>query len=296
MGLSSLIVARPRVGVRHQGVARGGPADYAAWQLANALVANPHDAPALEVTALGPTLLAQADHWCSLMGAPFQVRINSRAVEAGGSFFVAAGETLQIGGTPTGIRAILAVGGGFTRPTILGSQSAFEPIVPGERLTVNPSAGAGRGVRLPTATVADLFGESATTLLAMPGPEQDWFPGNGLFGMTFPVETQSNRMGVRLTGELMPHNQSELRSGPVAMGTVQVARGGGPIVLGVEGQTIGGYPRIAQVVRASWDAIGQLRPGTAVHFEPVTPIEAEARYHARQTQLTTWLHRLALRQ
>ena len=103
-------------------------------------------------------------------------------------------------------------------------------------------------------------------------------------------------MGVRLAGDPVNKREGELRSGPVTPGTVQVAHGGGPIVLGVDGQTIGGYPRAAQVVRASWDAIGQLRPGDTVRFREVSPVEADAAFRRRAARLAAWLTRLALRQ
>jgi len=73
---------------------------------------------------------------------------------------------------------------------------------------------------------------------------------------------------------------------------VQVTREGRCIVLGVDGQTIGGYPKIAQVVAADLDKLAQLRPGAAVRFRRVGPDEAEALYRARREELHEWLTRL----
>ena len=293
-GLNSLLVASPRAGVRHLGVPAGGPADRAAWRLANALVGNPPDAVALEITLLGPTLVADAGHDCALVGAPFSLSVDGGPVEPGGAFRIRNGQTLRIGGTPTGARAILAVRGGFESPTILNGQSALAPVAAGDKLRVHPAAPLDQFLRLPTPVVAQLFGERPGELLALPGPERDWFPGRGVFDAEFTVEARSNRMGVRLGGRV-PKRDGELRSGPVALGTVQVAHDGGPIVLGVDGQTIGGYPRAAQVVRASFDAIGQLRPGDAARFREVSLAEADDLYRARESRITAWLRRLALR-
>ena len=52
-----------------------------------------------------------------------------------------------------------------------------------------------------------------------------------------------------------------------------VTNDGLPIVLGVDGQTIGGYPQVAHVVRADLDVLGQLRPGDTVRFRTVTADE-----------------------
>ena len=45
-------------------------------------------------------------------------------------------------------------------------------------------------------------------------------------------------------------------------------------LLGVDAQTTGGYPRIAQIIRADRPSIGQLRPGSRVRFIEVTPARA----------------------
>ncbi len=55
----------------------------------------------------------------------------------------------------------------------------------------------------------------------------------------------------------------------MAPGTVQVA-GGQLIVLGVACGTMGGYPRIAHVISADLDRLGQLRSGDSIRFHQVT--------------------------
>jgi antagonist of KipI len=99
-------------------------------------------------------------------------------------------------------------------------------------------------------------------------------------------------MGLRLTGAALTVPKREMISEPVCPGTVQVTSEGGCIVLGVDGQTIGGYPKIAQVIAADLDKLAQLRPGTAIRFRRVEAGEAEALYRARREELHEWLTRL----
>ena len=99
-------------------------------------------------------------------------------------------------------------------------------------------------------------------------------------------------MGLRLAGDKLPVPDREMVSEPVCPGSVQVTREGQPIVLGVDGQTIGGYPRIAHVIRADLDRLGQLRPGDRVSFTFVAPEEAVIRAQQRAGTLQTWLTRL----
>ena len=81
-------------------------------------------------------------------------------------------------------------------------------------------------------------------------------------------------------------------SEPVCRGTVQVTNEGQCIVLGVDGQTIGGYPKIAQVISADIDFLGQLRPGDTVRFEEASLEQAEQAYRERWARLHTWLVRI----
>ena len=73
---------------------------------------------------------------------------------------------------------------------------------------------------------------------------------------------------------------------------MQVTRDGQCIVLGVDGQTIGGYPKIAQLISADLDKLAQLRPGDVVRFQRVEQADAARLYQAKQTELREWLTRL----
>ena len=77
-----------------------------------------------------------------------------------------------------------------------------------------------------------------------------------------------------------------------APGTVQVTHDGQCIVLGIDGQTIGGYPKIVQVISADLDVLGQLRPGDRVVFRQVSLKEAECLYRQKQELLREWVTRL----
>jgi antagonist of KipI len=49
-----------------------------------------------------------------------------------------------------------------------------------------------------------------------------------------------------------------------------VTHAGLPIILFVEQQTTGGYPKIANVISADIHCVGQLRPRDEIRFEQVT--------------------------
>src|SRR4029077_14186430 len=75
-GLCTLVVDAGRPRTRSLGVPVGGAADRVAWAVGNALLDNPPDAAALEVRLAGPSLRADADLACVVVGAPFDVDVD----------------------------------------------------------------------------------------------------------------------------------------------------------------------------------------------------------------------------
>jgi antagonist of KipI len=306
-GLHTLVVDFGRPGWRSLGVPVGGAADRAALALGNALVGNPPDAAALEITLAGPTLETTAELGGVVYGAPFTLSIDRQELTAGTTFTLGAGERLHIGGTREGARAYLCVRGGLDVPVILGSRSGLTPLAAGAELLCPAGAIGPRYLQLPCRprwprdALPEYLG-GWQRLRVLPGPQAEWFPPRGFYEPVddevptlpprFTVSPASNRMGLRLQGGPLPTPDRELVSEPVCPGSVQVTRDGQCIVLGVDGQTIGGYPKIAQVISADLDLVGQLRPGDRVCFVRVGLAEAEEifrRHQAKLRERMAWL-------
>ena len=84
-------------------------------------------------------------------------------------------------------------------------------------------------------------------------------------------------MGLRLQGAAIVSNAGgEMISEGVSLGAVQITVGGLPIILFVEQQTTGGYPKIANVISADLSSLGQLRPRDEIRFERVEMESARA--------------------
>jgi biotin-dependent carboxylase-like uncharacterized protein len=110
-------------------------------------------------------------------------------------------------------------------------------------------------------------------LRVTPGPQSDWFPDSAqqiFYASTYRVAEESNRMGLRLEGASIPAPAGgRILSEGIALGAIQVPDGGLPIILFVELQTTGGYPKIANVIFADLHSLGQLRPRDEIRFERV---------------------------
>jgi antagonist of KipI len=286
-GLQTLVVDFGRPASRSLGVPVGGAADRWFLELGNALVGNRPNAAALEIGLAGPMLQAGCDLACVVAGPPFEVFRGSERLTVNRTFMLRAGEVLRIAGTDVGMRAYVCVHGGLLEPIVVGSRSAFEPVRRGQELACEPSELPGRGIDIPTEDYED-----PVTLEALPGPQADWFDLPAFCRSVYTISPASNRMGLRLQGEPLQRKPRELVSEPVGPGAVQVVNDGQCIILGVDGQTIGGYPKVAHVIAADLDRLGQLRPGQGVRFEMVSIEEAEKEYQARQKQLREWLVRL----
>jgi antagonist of KipI len=85
------------------------------------------------------------------------------------------------------------------------------------------------------------------------------------------VQSDSSRMGVRLTGVPL---EAPLRGGMMTegapLGAIQVTPSGEPVILFVDHQTTGGYSKIGCVISADHWRIGQLRPRQTVRFARVS--------------------------
>jgi antagonist of KipI len=102
----------------------------------------------------------------------------------------------------------------------------------------------------------------------------------------FTVSSDSDRMGVRLTGlELSRGDNIDLISEAVVPGTVQVPPSGQPILLLGDCQTIGGYPKIAQVITFDLGIAAQLRAGDHVRFSEVSMADAHRLVVEREREL-----------
>jgi antagonist of KipI len=286
-GLHSLVVDFGRPGYRSLGVAVGGAADRTALAIGNALVGNQPDAAALEICLAGPTLQAACELACVVYGAPFELHSDRQRLSAGKTFTLHTDDILHVQGTREGMRAYLCVRGGLDVPLVLGSRSALQPLRTGDELHCTPGTIHGRFVRLKLK-----WNRQPKMLRVVDGPQADWFCQDEFYAQEFIVAPASDRMGLRLLGSPLSMPARELVSEPVCPGAVQITHDGQGIVLGMDGQTIGGYPKIAHVISADLDKLGQLRSGDSVRFERSSLEEAEAIYRHKHAELGEWLTRL----
>lgn len=275
-GLQTTLQSRPRIGLRHFGVPASGAADPLSLALANRLVANSWDAAALEVTLLGPTLRMNTDCAFAVTGASFDVTLNKDAIPLHETVFAAAGDVLSVGGSAKGARCYIAFSGGLGATEVLGSSSTYlagelgglqgRALRQGDELRLSPVHVPGlctpAEFRMPMSTSWALRACESFETGRLTGESRD-----RLFETNWTVGRRADRMGLKLDGARLDiSSDGRMPSAAVFPGTVQCPENGAPFVLSVDAGTIGGYPRVAQVVRADRHLLGQLKPGDHVRL------------------------------
>jgi antagonist of KipI len=281
-GLLTTVQDLGREGFGPIGVSPSGAADAISLRLGNRLVANSESASGLEMTLLGGTFHFPQTAILALTGSDFGATLDGAAVDLWTSVEARSGQTLRLGPTRSGARCYLCVHGGIVVTPFLGSASThilsglggFEgrALRKGDVLEIGPATMYYR--RRTIAPQAWDCPSPRRILRVTPGPQMDWFPESSLrtfYTGTYRVGEQSNRMGLRLEGAPVSHDSSgQMITEGAPLGAVQMPPDGLPIILFVEQQTTGGYPKIANVISADLHCVGQLRPRDEIRFEQVT--------------------------
>lgn len=284
-GMFSTIQDLGRYGYRRFGVSLSGAVDPLSMAIANALVGNAAGEAAVEMTLTGGEFLVEAEHCrIAVAGAELAFRINGAAAIYRAHDLV-GGDRLRFATARAGMRAYLAVAGGFDIAPVLGSCSTHvrsrmggiegRKLAAGDRLPLRSEARPDTpALALPAAHRPE-FGGAIHVML---GPQADAFTEAGLqtfLSGAYQISIKADRMGCQLDGPPVQHKDGfNIISDGIVPGSVQVPGHGRPIVLLADCQTTGGYPKIATVIAADLRKIGQRRPGDRIDFAVVDEAEA----------------------
>ena len=281
-GLLTMVQDLGREGHAPIGVSASGPADALSLRVGNKLVGNLERAAAMEMTLLGGAFQFAQDATIAMTGSDFGATINDRSLPLNTAISVKAGQSIKFGPTKSGARAYLCIRGGIAVPEFLGSRSTH--------LLSGLGGCEGRALRkgdvLPIGDVATSspitnISEKLGSLLAARkmirvthGPQWGDFSEatqNAFLQQAYLVTEEANRMGIRLKGtQFELASTGEMITEGVSLGAIQITPSGQPIILFVEQQTTGGYPKIANVIAVDLASVGQLRPRDEIRFELVS--------------------------
>ncbi|MEP2102095.1 MAG: biotin-dependent carboxyltransferase family protein [Parasphingorhabdus sp.] len=306
-GLQTTLQGAPYLGHRHLGMPAAGAADCLSLALANHLVGNAPDAIAVEITLDDVKLTVRHPIALALTGAAEFLRVGDEDRALHALVYAKPGDEIHIGPATQGCRSYLAVSGQIKALSLLGGGSTYlvaglggfkgralqaDDVIECKQAAISETTGKNTpdGLR---PIISDRFIMRVTI-----GPELSSLSLDSqkmIFEKNCQVGARTNRMGLNLQGlALDQEDGSQMHSAPVFPGTIQCPPDGEPFLLGPDAQTTGGYPRIAQVIRADRHLIGQLHPGSEIQLVPVSNERATEIYRQKLSLLTPWLGAMSL--
>jgi allophanate hydrolase subunit 2 len=251
--------------LRKFGVTPGGPCDRESALFASAFVGGKEDEPhILEIGPFGRSLTISAGVMVGLCGAERKVILDGKEISPNGAWWSEKEQQLIIQPTNKGVYSYLAIGKQRRQPRTLATFSVS---------LQNPGV-----------------------LRVLPGPEAE-VGFEKLLQAEFEVSNEFSPVGIRLQNlsELtLAHSHPEIPSEPQVPGGIQLPASGNPIILGPNGPTTGGYPKIAVLIDADLDSAFQLPPGRKVRFQHVSYEEARELSENRRKRLENTLTILKL--
>jgi 5-oxoprolinase (ATP-hydrolysing) subunit C len=272
-----------RGGYQRYGLVASGAMDRLALAAANTLLGNEPFAAAIEIGPFTASFTARDSAVrVALCGAPRSIDIAGRAMPIDTSMTIVEGETLNIGFAKGGAFSYLAIEGGIEGEPTFGS------------LAVNPRAGLGspfaRALQQGDELVAKPANGATEQRIELPvvsgpirvvlGPQDDEFDDDAkalFLNSDWKISATSDRMGYRLEGPAIKHlHGHNIVSDGTVDGSIQVPGNGAPIVLMMDRNTTGGYPKIATVISADLGRLAQTPAGMAFRFKAVSMRDAQA--------------------
>lgn len=277
-GWSTTVQDAGRPGLRRYGIPQSGAMDMQSMRMANARAGNPPDFPVLEGVVEGGRYRFLDEARVGMAGPGLLVEVNGTPVDHQWELELRPGDVLQIRSRPPGLYLYFSLRGKLQAEQWLGSYSTY---LPGHRGGIQ-----GRRLQRGDKLVWEHFGAIPSisqkgkevihqegdllSLRISPGPEWPWFGSvarEAFLSQVFTISTQTDRMGMRLEAPFgLSHRFPALRSSATFPGVIQWPPGGRPIVLLQDGQTTGGYPRIATVANEDLYWLVHGRPGDQVKF------------------------------
>lgn len=285
-GLPVLYQDLGRIGQSGLGVSEAGAVDAGSFKLANRLVGNRVNAPALEISPAIFSFKVKQPAVIALTGAPAPIEIRSASGAKSRPFHnnpiaLDAGDVVTIKPASEGTRSYLSVRGGFDVAPVLESvsrdtlaQIGPDPIKAGDQLSISGKFIS--GAVEPRAETQGSLPKSGETVVidVVLGPRTDWFTQQAIENLAaqeWLVTPQSSRVGIRLEGEALTREvTSELPSEATLHGAIQVPASGQPVLFLNDHPLTGGYPVIGNVAKYHLDLAGQVPSGARIRFNPIS--------------------------
>ena len=279
------------------GVPPCGPMDSYSFRLGNRILGNEEGMCGLEMTLRGGSYKFRTMTSFCLTGADMGASLDGEKVPMYTAVKAMAGQVLKLGNAKSGMRTYLLIAGGIDVPFLMGSRSTF----------ADGKFGGHNGRKLRTGDVLKLSNECLSDVISsfpqefapqitnhwtigvLPGPQPtgEYLEEKFLKTLTtceYTVNFNSARTGIRLNGPIPEWTRkdggeaglhpSNIHDNAYAVGALDLT-GDQPILLGVDGPSLGGFVCPVTTATAEMWKLGQLHPGDSVRFRLLTLEDAK---------------------
>ena len=287
-GINSTFQDLGRFGLQHLGIVASGCMDQLTFCTSNKLVGNKISEGALEFAYQGPLI----EHVGETALVAISGKVNFNIIKKNDeiikgkpneSFLISNGEKIDILSTINSVYGYFSIFGGFKIEEVKGSVSTLvkAKIGPnsGDKLKVGDKIFFNKSHQEVKTNKIQLYFDKDNIIRVMKGLQIHYFSKKSqedFFSKEYKVTKLTDRMGMRLEGQKLENTVNKnIKSEGITKGSIQVPGDGQPIILLTDHPTIGGYPKIANVITADYDKLVQKTPGTIIKFKLVDLSVAE---------------------
>ena len=288
-----------RFNMQHLGIPSGGCMDQKSFLVSNALVGNKENYGVIEFAYQGPMLkLIKGKTKIAVTGDVHFKLINSNndvvIGECNRSYNLNEGDVIDIIATNKSAYGYLSVFGGFKLKSFFDSVSTLvkSRIGPndGNKIKIEDKIIINKDSINENNFKANIFRENINIIRVVKGPQYNYFSEESkkkFFSQNYKITNLTDRMGMRLQGIALENIiNTNIRSEGITKGAIQVPADGQPIILLSDHPTIGGYPKIANIISADYDLLVQKTPGTNILFKCIDLLEAEQLYKNNHSNIS----------
>jgi len=303
-GINTTVQDVGRNHMNHVGIPVSGAIDQRNYKLSNKLVNNDLNEAVIEFAYQGPLLkLKNGKINLSITGDVFfNIIRKNTSIEEGicyKNYILEDEDQIDIISTKNTVYGYLSVNGGFKLEKIWNSYSTNTKANVGsnngrkysieDKIFIKNS-----DLQINKEIIVDYNQTSDNVIRVIKGTNFDYFSNKAqdvFFKQEFSVTKLADRMGIRLNGHKLENIIStNIKSEGLVKGVIQVPADGSPIIMLSDHGTIGGYPKIAIIISADFDRVGQLTPGSIIKFKEVSLEEAQNIFKAYIDETNIYLN------
>ena len=303
-GINTTIQDEGRNHLYHIGITISGAIDQRNYKIANSLVGNQLDEAVIEFAYQGPLLkLNNGKINFAITGdILFKIIRKNSKIEDGEcykNYILEDKDQIDIISTKNSAYGYLSVKDGFKLEKIWNSYST------NTKANIGPNNGKKYSLEdkifIKNSNIKEILEKKVNytnstdnIIRIIKGTNFDYFSKEAkekFLNKSFLVTNLADRMGIRLKGPKIENiKNTNIKSEGLVRGVIQVPADGNPIIMLSDHGTIGGYPKIANVISADLDTVGQLTPGSNINFKEVTLEEAENIFKAYSEETIKYLN------